>query len=310
MVPILRWGSNFRLLLPLALTGILLRRPRRWLKDFGKGRAPAALLGFMACATLMIGLALPFSRYRLLMVPLLAVFAGKCGAGLWRAAQARKTRLVLLGMGLWGALTLGQWGLDWRWPIGRLRADEFFIGAHVYIQLDQPGLAAEQLEMGLERGVGNERMLFEHFLDLGLDAESHDDHARAANFHERALAILPDDPKALANLAWLRAACPEAAIRNGPEALALARRYASHADKEAPDALDLLAVAEAENGDYGAAARDGERAVASAKRQGSHDLASQLAQRLALYRRNKPYRQPSSPSQPPRPPSGAHGTIQ
>jgi tetratricopeptide (TPR) repeat protein len=295
MVPILRWGSNFRLLLPLALTGILLRRPRRWLKDVGKGRAQAALLGFMACAALMIGLAIPFSRYRLFLVPLLAVFAGKCGAVLWRAARARSPRPVLLGLGLWGALTLAQWGLDRRWPIGRLRADEFFVGARVCIQLDRPGLAAEQLRMGLERGLGSPRMLFEYFLDLGLDAESHGDHALATRNYEKAVATLPDDPEALASLAWLRAVCPQAEIRNGPEALALARRYASHASKDAPDALDLLAAAEAELGDFVSATRDCERAMAAAKRQGRQDMTSMLAQRLALYRQHKPYRQPPSP---------------
>ena len=64
--------------------------------------------------------------------------------------------------------------------------------------------------------------------------------------YRRACEIAPDHLAAQKDLAWLRATCPEASLRNGNEALELAQRANRHCDGRRPDVLDALAAAYAE----------------------------------------------------------------
>ena len=67
---------------------------------------------------------------------------------------------------------------------------------------------------------------------------------------QRALQIQPDCVEARKNLAWLRATCPQASLRNGGEAIEHARRADQLCGGQRVDVLDALAAAYAEAGHF------------------------------------------------------------
>ncbi len=79
-----------------------------------------------------------------------------------------------------------------------------------------------------------------------------------------ALRLQPDDVDALDQLAWALATSPEASIRNGPEAVALARRAVQLGDGRDADLLATLAAAYAEAGRFSEAVETAERAISLA----------------------------------------------
>ena len=64
--------------------------------------------------------------------------------------------------------------------------------------------------------------------------------------YKRALTITPQNVAACNNLAWLFATCPDAAVRDGAKAIALAQRAVKLSGHKDPDFLDTLAAAYAE----------------------------------------------------------------
>ncbi len=109
----------------------------------------------------------------------------------------------------------------------------------------------------------------------------------------RASALAPDRFEALNRLAWFRATCPEAAYRNGREALELANKACSWTHWHNADVIDTLAAAEAEIGDFERAVLHEEQAIKKTER----SQRRALEERLALYRARKPFRDiPKSPA--------------
>ncbi len=87
-------------------------------------------------------------------------------------------------------------------------------------------------------------------------------------------------------LAWILATSPEDSLRDGPEALRLARRIASQTNRADAALLQTLAAALAENGDFARAADAQARALEllpAGQRAEAHA-------RLELYRAERPYR--------------------
>jgi tetratricopeptide (TPR) repeat protein len=99
-------------------------------------------------------------------------------------------------------------------------------------------------------------------------------HYRRQNFaevrqaYEKSLALQPDQPQVLNNLAWLLATCPDERLRDPVLALALARRAA----RRDPSAyiLDTLAECYFANEEYELAVEAGRRALALAEGDRSH----------------------------------------
>lgn len=93
-------------------------------------------------------------------------------------------------------------------------------------------------------------------------------HYRRQNFaevrraYEKSLALRPDQPHVLNNLAWLLATCPDERLREPVRALELARRAARL--EESAYVLDTLAECYFVNGDFAAAVEAGQRALALA----------------------------------------------
>jgi Flp pilus assembly protein TadD len=104
-----------------------------------------------------------------------------------------------------------------------------------------------------------------------------------------ALQLSPCHVAALRMLAFLLAASPEDAVRNGGEALRLAER-ARAIGGPTPEILDALAAAQAEVGRFDAATATLSEAIALAEREGKAALAREYRSRLDLYRGGRPFR--------------------
>jgi len=100
-----------------------------------------------------------------------------------------------------------------------------------------------------------------------------------------------DDPKLNEYLAWLLATSPDPAVRDGGEALRLAKRAVASQMGGDPSSLDTLAAAYAEEGRFEEAVATAEKALDLARKQAREDLAGPIAERLSLYQAGRPYRE-------------------
>lgn len=114
-------------------------------------------------------------------------------------------------------------------------------------------------------------------------------YAAAKQNLQRCLAEQPENADVLIRLSLLLSTTNDARVRSGSDALALANR-ACALTSESPAALDALAAAQAELGDFGSAVRTAARARDAAAVNNSA-LAEQIAARLALYQAGQPARE-------------------
>jgi len=101
--------------------------------------------------------------------------------------------------------------------------------------------------------------------------------------------LAPYNPRCQLNLAWFRATCPIAALRNGAEAVEHAQRASQLGDGNNVEVLDTLAAAYAEAGRFPEAANAARQALDLARQQDSRSLAAVLRTRLVLYEAGKPF---------------------
>ena len=130
--------------------------------------------------------------------------------------------------------------------------------------------------------------------------------------YRRCLDLEPGSVPARAELAWLLSTSPDEAVRDGTEALALASAVVQDTAACSHRALEVLAAAHAELGDFDRATRAAAKAVYIAVQRGgpeglfpavqgddgtahvagaSTDLVPGMRARLDLYREGKPYRE-------------------
>lgn len=107
---------------------------------------------------------------------------------------------------------------------------------------------------------------------------------------QRALERDPDLAYAANNLAWLRATHPDAGLRSGSEALALAERAVRETQGLDAGVLDTLAAAYAELGRFAEAQGVADRAGRRARADGDADLARAIEARRDAYRQGRPAR--------------------
>ena len=143
--------------------------------------------------------------------------------------------------------------------------------------------------------------------------------------YREALRLDPDDAFVRAQLAWALATHPDAGLRNGRQAVAVAEPLVAMSEGRSTRALDVLAAAYAEAGQMQMAVQAAERALDAALRgtggtdsdlqpppqeEGAHEIASapavpptagsmaysntveEIRQRLALYREGQPFHAP------------------
>ena len=117
------------------------------------------------------------------------------------------------------------------------------------------------------------------------------DEIEAAALYARAIAAGPALAAPRLGLAWIRATAAEAALRDGAEALRLAREAVRIGGDDHPDTLDTLAAAYAAAGRFDEAVATARRAAARARATpGLARLAPAIDDRLRLYLGFEPYR--------------------
>jgi len=112
---------------------------------------------------------------------------------------------------------------------------------------------------------------------------------------QNALAVEPDSVDSLNNLAWVLATFPETWIRNGGQALALAKRANQLSGDKNPAILRTLAAAYAENSRFAEARVIAERGLQLANAQQNSALANTLEGDIARYWVNMPLRTATEP---------------
>jgi Tfp pilus assembly protein PilF len=112
----------------------------------------------------------------------------------------------------------------------------------------------------------------------------------AAEACRRRLAEAPADVSALLVLASLRAAAGDPSLRNGEEAVQLAKRACALTRYQIPEPLDVLAGAYAEAGRFDEAVRLADFTLWFARAAERTKLVPGAGQRLELYRQGKPFR--------------------
>lgn len=118
--------------------------------------------------------------------------------------------------------------------------------------------------------------------------------SEALNHWRKALAIEPRRSSALVGMAWLLATAPDPALRNGPEAVALANRAQDLSPEGDPIVLDTLAAAYAEAGQFLEALTIANRAFDLAINRKDEPLANAIRSRILLYEANTPFHDQSS----------------
>lgn len=103
--------------------------------------------------------------------------------------------------------------------------------------------------------------------------------------YRNALSISPENVAAQSNLAWLLATSSDPSLRNGPEAVELAKQAEAESSRSESRAvvLRILAAAYAEAGLFGEARQTAQKALQAAEGQGNSTLANALRDEIALY---------------------------
>lgn len=112
--------------------------------------------------------------------------------------------------------------------------------------------------------------------------------AEALDFFQRGMKIAPHHDLLLNNFAWFRATCPEAAYRNGGEAVRFATAACDLGKWKDSVFIDTLAAAQAESGNFAAAAATEQRALN--EKDAERLDRSEAQTRLRLYSQRQPYR--------------------
>ncbi len=119
-----------------------------------------------------------------------------------------------------------------------------------------------------------------------------------------AVRLKPDSVPILWHTAWILATDPDPLMRDGVRAIELAKKAVDLSQGRDLQALDALAAALAENGQFAAAADVAWQALMAAMAKSKVDFSTALAGRVRLYRQQLPYRQPPKATGPREPETG------
>jgi protein O-mannosyl-transferase len=122
--------------------------------------------------------------------------------------------------------------------------------------------------------------------DLGALLASKGEVREAIAAWRQTLSFDADNPDAANNIAWMRATAVDADLRDGKEAVDLAK-LALRSGGENPISLRTLAAAQAENGQFQDAIATAQRGEALAQRNGDPAMESDLRQCIELFQRGE-----------------------
>lgn len=117
----------------------------------------------------------------------------------------------------------------------------------------------------------------------------------AANHYRQMLKTHPVMVDLLNNLAWLLATCPDAAVRNGSEAVEHAEKACQLTHYQTTVVVGTLAAAYAEAGRFEDAIRTAQKACAQAAGAGDEILLQKNRQLLGWYQKGSPYHEGAEP---------------
>jgi len=129
--------------------------------------------------------------------------------------------------------------------------------------------------------------------NMGLALASQGRISEAIAEYRETLRLNPDLAPALYELAWILAVDRNASLRNGAEAIQLAERLCAVTGNQQAKALDVLAIAYAEAGQFTDAIRVAQKAIELASAAGQQELAQQVQERLKLYQASRLFREGS-----------------
>jgi tetratricopeptide (TPR) repeat protein len=128
------------------------------------------------------------------------------------------------------------------------------------------------------------------YANLGLACLRKGETKEAIDSWQQALETKPDQPNIQNNLAWLLATTPDASLRNGAKAVALAEQAKQLTAGGNPMVLHTLAAAYAEAGRFGDATATARRALDLATAEKNGDLLAKLPKEIKLYEAGAPMR--------------------
>ena len=113
---------------------------------------------------------------------------------------------------------------------------------------------------------------------------------------QEAVRLAPDSPLELNGLAWLLATYPDAALRNGPEAVRLAEHACAMASSRNPALLATLAAAYAETGRFPEAINAAQEAITLARTAGNEAAIRRVENLLGFFQSGRPFHGNTMPS--------------
>ena len=120
-------------------------------------------------------------------------------------------------------------------------------------------------------------------------------YSNAVSTFQQVILLDPTEPRNYNGLAWIKATCPEASVRNGAEAVAAATKACELTQWKNWTFIDTLAAAYAEAGDFKRAIEFQMQAFRAAD---SNDSGQRgMRERFVLYKRSQPFRDQSSKAQ-------------
>lgn len=176
-----------------------------------------------------------------------------------------------------------------------LELEPGFVPCHVslgaaLLQRGRPDQACKHFDLALKIHPADASL----HLNLGLCYLQLERYGEAKAQYEQALKLKPADPAIQNNLAWLLAACPNASLRDGARAVALAQAANTGAAAGNAMILHSLAAALAEAGRFPEAVDTAQRDLRMAEADANPELAKQLRIELDLYRAQKPFHLPEA----------------
>ena len=110
--------------------------------------------------------------------------------------------------------------------------------------------------------------------------------------YQLALSRQPEAPDVMNNLAWLLATCPDAKVRDGRRAVALAGRACTLTQFKTTRFMGTLAAAQAEAGRFDDAIATAQKACDLAAAHGETELLQRNQELLAWYKKHQPWHEP------------------
>jgi tetratricopeptide (TPR) repeat protein len=116
----------------------------------------------------------------------------------------------------------------------------------------------------------------------------------ALDHWQKAMSLDGSRVSAKAGAAWLMATAPDASVRNGEQAVSLAKDAIGMSSSDDPNLMDVLAAAYAESGEFDRASSEIAHGISAADATRNKDLSAAMRARQQLYLKKKPFRESHS----------------